>query len=158
VTLKDKIQHKVHLWEPDSLEKAFRLAKKIESKIMATRNPTTHNYKYGSILSPSLPKHTSLTPQQLEEKREEGLCYNCDKKYTKGHKCAEKKLIYIDGEEEQEKEQETSKEEDIHQEPTPEKEEMNPTISCNAFAGITIPQTLKLEGHIKKKKDDLTFV
>jgi len=35
---------------------------------------------------------------------------------------------------------------------------MNPTISCNALAGITTPQTLKIEGHIKKKKDNLTFM
>jgi len=134
------------------LEKAFRLARKIESKIMATRNPTTHNYKYGSVVSPSLSPPTRLTPQQLEEKRAKGLCYNCDRKYTKGHKCAEKKLIYIDGEEEQEKEQEMSKEEDIHQGLIPEKEEMNLTISCNALTGITTPQILKIEGHIKKKK------
>jgi len=32
--LKDNIQHKVHLWEADSLEKAFRLARKIESEII----------------------------------------------------------------------------------------------------------------------------
>ena len=51
-----------------------------------------------------------------------------------------------------EKHQETSKEEDIHQESTLEKEQMNPTISCIAMAGITTPQTLKIEGHIKKKK------
>ena len=29
---------------------------------------------------------------------------------------------------------------------------MNPTISCNALAGITTPQTLKIVGQIKKKK------
>eukprot|EP00253_Pinus_taeda_P006672 PITA_06672 len=29
---------------------------------------------------------------------------------------------------------------------------MNPTISCNALAGITTPQTIKIEGQIKKKK------
>ena len=29
---------------------------------------------------------------------------------------------------------------------------MNLTISCNALAGLTTPQTLKIEGHIKKKK------
>ena len=28
---------------------------------------------------------------------------------------------------------------------------MSPTISCNALARITTPQTLKIEGHIKKK-------
>ena len=69
-TLKDSIQHEVHLWKPDSLEKAFNLERKIESKIMATRKPTTHNYKYGSVATPSLPDTTKLTPQQLEEKRE----------------------------------------------------------------------------------------
>ena len=26
------------------------------------------------------------------------------------------------------------------------------TISCNAFARITTPQTIKIEGHIKNKK------
>jgi len=50
-----------------------------------------------------------LKPQKLEEKREKGLCYSCDRKYTKGHKCDEKKVFYIDCEEEEEKEQETSK-------------------------------------------------
>ena len=29
---------------------------------------------------------------------------------------------------------------------------MSLTISCNALAGITTPQTLKIEGHIKKKR------
>ncbi len=125
------------------------MARKVERKILATRKSTTHNYKYGSV---SLPQPTRLTPQQLEEKREKGLCYSCDRKYTKVRKCIENKLFYINCEEEGKKEQETLKEEDIHQEPTPEKEEMNLTISCNALAGITSPQTLKIKGYIKKKK------
>jgi len=32
-----------------------------------------------------------------------------------------------------------------------EKEEMNPTISCNSLIEITTPKTIKIEGHIKKK-------
>ena len=128
------------------------MARKIESEIMATRKSTHHNYKDGSVVSPSLPQYTRVTPQQLEEKREKGLYYNCDNKCTKGHKCAEKKLFYIEYEEDEEKDQETSKEEDMHQDPTAEKEAMNQTISCEALERITTPQTLKLEGHIKKKK------
>ena len=76
----------------------------MESKIMATRKHTTHNYKYGSVVAPHLPQPIRLKPQQLEEKRAKGLCYSCDSKYTKGHKCAEKKLFYIDCEEEEKKE------------------------------------------------------
>ena len=92
-----------------------------------------------------------MTPQQLEGKTAKGLWYNCDTKYTKGHKCTKKKIFYIYCEEEEENEQETSKEEDIHQEATLEEEEMIPTISCISLARITTPQTLKIEGHIKKK-------
>ena len=82
----------------------------------------------------------------MEKKSAKGICYSCDSKYTKGQKCAEKKLFYIDCEEEEENEQE----EDIHQEPALEEEEMRLTISCNALAGITTPQILKIEGHIKQ--------
>ena len=64
--LKDNIQHEVHLWELDTLEKAFKLEVKFERKIMATRKPTTHNYKDASVATPSLPQATRLTPQQLE--------------------------------------------------------------------------------------------
>jgi len=76
----DKIQHEVRLWEPDSLEKAFRLARKMESKIMTTRNPTTQNHKDGSVTAPIHPQPTRLTLQKLEEKRAKGLCYSCDRK------------------------------------------------------------------------------
>jgi hypothetical protein len=55
------------------------------------------------------PQPTRLTPQQLEERKEKGLCFNCDSKYSKGHKCGEKKLFYIDCEEEEEQEQEPSR-------------------------------------------------
>ena len=61
-TLKDNIQHDVCLWESDSLEKTFRLARKMERKIMATRKPITHNYKDGIVVSTSLPQKIRFTP------------------------------------------------------------------------------------------------
>ena len=68
---------------------------------MATRKPTTQFFKEGSVSMPRFPQPTRLTSQNLEEKRAKGLCYSCDIKYTKGHKCVEKKLFYIDCEEEE---------------------------------------------------------
>ena len=82
--LKDNIQHEVRVWEPDSLEKAFRLERKIETKILAKRKPTTYNYKDGSVSTSSLLKPTKLIAQQFEEKRGKGICYGWDRKYTKG--------------------------------------------------------------------------
>ena len=52
-----------------------------------------------------------MTPQQLDETREKLLFFNCDSKYNKGHKCTEKKLFYIDYEEEERKEEEAYQEE-----------------------------------------------
>jgi hypothetical protein len=106
-TLRDNIQHEVHLWEPKSLENAFRVARNIESKnmAMATRTTTPNIYQVNIVPSSKKPQPTSLEPQQLEERKEKGLCFNCDNKYSKGHKCGEKKLFYIDYEEEEEKEQ-----------------------------------------------------
>jgi hypothetical protein len=85
----------------------------------------------------------------LEGRKEKGLCFNCDNKYSKGHKCGENKLFYIDCEEEEEKEQEPSQYENIE---AISSKELTPTISCNALSRISTPQTLKIEGHIKKKK------
>ena len=78
-SLNDNIKHEVHLWELDSPEKAFRLARKIERKIMATRNPTAQNYRDGIVVDPSLSQPASWKPQKLEEKRENYLCYSCDR-------------------------------------------------------------------------------
>ena len=41
VALKDNIQHEGRLWVPDSTDKEFRVARKVERKIMATSIPLT---------------------------------------------------------------------------------------------------------------------
>jgi len=48
---------------PRQLERVKGLCDIVESKIMATRNSTPHNYKYGSVVSPSLPQPARVTPQ-----------------------------------------------------------------------------------------------
>jgi hypothetical protein len=125
------------------LEKAFRVARNVESKNTATDTRRTNTNIYRENNDPS-----SKTPQQLELRKEKGLCFNCDNRYSMGHKCSENKLFYIDCEEEQEQEQEPSQDENIE---AISSKELTPTISFNALAGINTPQTLKIEGYIKKK-------
>jgi hypothetical protein len=143
-TLKDNIQHEVHLWETKSLESAFRVARSVESKnlVMATTRTTPNIYRENNVPYSKPPQPTRLKPKKLEERKEKCLCFNCDSKYSEGHKCGEKKLFYIDCEEEEE--QEPSQYEYV--------EEMTPTISCHALVGSNTPQILKIEGYIKKKK------
>jgi hypothetical protein len=134
-----------------SLENAFKVARNVESKnmAMATRRTNPNIYRENNDPSPKTPQPTRLTPQQLEERKSKGLCFNCDNKYSKGHKCGENKLFYRDCEEEEEQEQEPSQDENVE---AISSEELTPTILCNALAEISTPQTLKIEGYIKKKK------
>jgi hypothetical protein len=76
----------------------------------------------------------------MDERKGKGLCFNCDNKYSKGHKCGEEKLFYIDCEEEEDQEFKPSQD--------PNLEETTPTISCHALADITTPQILKMQGYI----------
>jgi hypothetical protein len=114
-TLKDNIEHEVRLWEPKPLENGFRVVRNVESKhmAMATRRTNPNIYRENNSPSSKTRQPTRLTPQQLEERKAKGLCFNCDSKYSKGHKCGEKKLFYIDCEEEEEKEQEPSQDENV---------------------------------------------
>ena len=116
---------------------------------MATRRTSPNTSKESNVPSMNTPQPTRLTPQELEERRAKGLCFNCDSKYIKWHKCGENKLFYIDCEGEEVEDQEPSQTEEIKD---INQEEIIPTISCHALAGIFTPQTLKIEGYIRKIK------
>ena len=79
------------------------MARKVESKNMVvdTRNTTSNTSRENDV--PSSNPHHKLTPQKLEERRVNGICFNCDCKYNKWHKCGENKLFYIECEEEEHK-------------------------------------------------------
>jgi hypothetical protein len=105
----------------------FSVERKVEGKNMATRRVATNNYRENHAPSSNLTQPMRLTPQKMDEIREKGLCFNCDKKYSKGHKCGEKKLFYIDCEEEEDQELEPSQDLEL--------EETTPTIYCHALVG-----------------------
>ena len=107
------------------------------------------------ITSSKTPQPTRLTPQQLEERKEKGLYFNCDNKYSKGHKCGEKKLFYIDFEEEEEQEQEQEKEQEPSQDQNVEaisSEELTPMISCNALLELALLKPSRSKDTSKRKR------
>ncbi|KAH9291976.1 hypothetical protein KI387_042841, partial [Taxus chinensis] len=139
--LKDHIEHEVRMFNPLKLSDSIIMARRAEEKVLCSRRPPFINTKDRSISSPSFSRPIRLTPQQMEEKRAKGLCFNCDSKYGPGHKCAEKKLFYIDGGNEDDEDAEIIGE---AEEPVEEEvEDHQPTISCHALSGISTPQTLK---------------
>jgi hypothetical protein len=81
-----------------------------------------------------------LTPAEMAERRRQGLCFNCDEQYVRGHRCP--KLFYL---------QVTDYEEDESIEADSVPGDPTPVISLHALTGIHSESTLQLEVHIMGK-------
>jgi hypothetical protein len=97
----DIFRHDIFLRQSTSIMEAMNNFHHIHAK-----NKATHKYSIGGrdcfgVHKKTIPQPTRLRPQQMDEIREKGLCFNCERKYSKGNKCGEKKLFYIDYEEEE---------------------------------------------------------
>jgi hypothetical protein len=75
------------------------------SRHIQAKNKVTHNSTNGEYTRRKdhfgdhkkiVPQLKWLTPQQVDERREKGLCFSYDNKYIKGHTCNDKKLFYIE--------------------------------------------------------------
>ena len=145
--LKDHIQHEVRMFCPCSVNESFILARRVEEKFLISRKKGANVEREKGYSTPYLPQPTRLTPQQIAEKKEKGLCFNCDSKYSRGHKCNDKKLFYIEGPNEEEEDEPISEED---KESGEELHDSQPIISCHALSGFSAPQTLKVVGFLKK--------
>ena len=90
-----------------------------------------------------------LSEAEWKAKREKGLCFRCDEKYTIGHRCKNRELqVLMVHDEEMEDEgwdDERIPKEEGGYEPGEEVVE----LSMNSVVGLTAPQTMKLRGDIK---------
>ena len=108
--LKDEIRLQVRMLVPKSLNEAFGLAKIQEEYLLSSRRgfgnvadswkasilglPPKFEAKAESRIKVPLQR---LSSAQTEERRKQGLCYNCDEKWQVGHKCKGAKLFLLEG-------------------------------------------------------------
>lgn len=109
--LKDEIRYPIKLLGPINLQQAFGMAK-IQEEYVAVKkrswrsfgqltNATSNHYNAGALCSSKLVNKTlvpiqKITPTQMKERRDKGLCYNCDDKWHPGHKCKSTKLFLME--------------------------------------------------------------
>ena len=181
--LKPSIQHEVASFQPKTLTRAMALAKVQDQKLNLKKTPPklfspypsllptpTHIQPSASFSKPfntthSQPSNTNpanktkpniqtLSQSQIQEKREKGLFFYCDEKYSFGHKCKASVHVLItpDVEEGGEDDGLWEDSDDMQQE---DQEmvttgETTPHISFHAMSGVFLPQTLKFRGVIGK--------
>ena len=103
--LKDEIRLPMRMLNPQSLNEAFGLAKIQEEYELSCKKSVKFQQETGKGSLLGLPKRNvvveskpripikRLTPAQMDERRNRGLCYNCDEKWGVGHKYKNAKLF-----------------------------------------------------------------
>lgn len=95
-------------------------------------------------------KKKKLSSQKYKERKEKGLCFYCDKKFEKGHKCKNQKLyrleiVAVDSEEEPDSKAEESEEEE-------EENEQSLVLTSSAMEGTFGVSSIRLVGKIYGKE------
>nr|GEV07196.1 hypothetical protein [Tanacetum cinerariifolium] len=154
--LKDEIRLVVKLKKPRRLVEAMGMARLVEEKNNLARKPFTPNCNVFNpdILGPApttrlvLPASKPirrLSNNEARKRREKGLCYYCDDKYTPGHKCSKPQFCMIGDAEETENENPTNDALET------QADEVQGEISFHAISGTILPQTLRLPKRIQNK-------
>lgn len=168
--LKDEIRFQVKLLNPLTLNAAFGLAK-IEEESIATikrslrsgymdpnRNNNSNyqknlnprsghvagNFNKGSFDSKPRFPIQRLSPAQMKERRDKGLCYNCDEKWNLQHQYTGKRIYMMEETEwvSEGEEEPTDLEKNQHEEP------VEPEISLHAISSLPKLSTMRLMGKI----------
>ena len=149
--LKPYIRREVQALQPRTIIEAQGLARLQEEKHTDHQLPTMSAASRTPMLA--LPAPTTkpnpppgirrLTAEEMKTRREQGLCFNCDERFARGHKCKNpSSLLLLD---------------DAHKDDPPailvvESVTITepPDISLHALAGQNSPRTLRLAGQINR--------
>ncbi|KAL9460236.1 hypothetical protein AB3S75_003442 [Citrus x aurantiifolia] len=177
--LKPTIQNELAIHKPSNLPDAITLAKLIEDKLLSynqksiswkstntsipipTRNETNIRLEPRPpllplpLLNPSNPPKTALlirclTTAEMQTRRAQGLCFNCDERFKPGHRCRTHPFLLLLTEEPLESFHE---EEILVEDTVPNEETTNPSpeISFHALIGTTGPSTFRLSAKINNQ-------
>uniref|UniRef100_A0A2N9EXV4 RNA-directed DNA polymerase n=1 Tax=Fagus sylvatica TaxID=28930 RepID=A0A2N9EXV4_FAGSY len=146
--LRENVKADVLAGRPADLTTAIGLARLYEARNQSLRKtsslvPTTAKGLVMANKEEGFPRPRPavrrMSPIELKERRDRGLCYNCNDKFVPGHRC--KKLFVI----------EACMEEtdgDLEMEIEPLEDHELPEISLHAMSGHSAPDTMKVAGQI----------
>ncbi|XP_026459667.1 uncharacterized protein K02A2.6-like [Papaver somniferum] len=128
-------------------KKSYRIAPKTPSVVNTSRPFNSRAPISSSKPMTETPVVRRLTQAEAEERRKQQLCYNCDEKWHRGHRCKTQTLFLIDKYDNQDEDEGTD---EVAIEEESEKEVVE--IYMHALDGSLAPQTMRVQGEIKKAK------
>lgn len=154
--LKAKIADGIRMFKPQSLKEAINLERMKDNQLARQRKFTWLPPARASLVLPQDTRVAPATPtrsikrlswEQMQRKRAQGLCFNCDEHFTAGHRCRTPQLLLLAGH--------AGNGKDITDQQTPEDDhggeaaevqepEVEPEITLHALAGWTAPRTMRM--------------
>jgi hypothetical protein len=154
--LKADISADVRKFKPRTLRETIELARMREDELAhSKKSPFAETYRYNSkpawgsnttttVSSSSknsaLPAVKKISWEEMQKRREKGLCFNCNERYIPGHRCAVPHVFIIEADPEEEEEIEGVAVETAG--------EQDPQISLHALTGYTGPKTMRVSAQI----------
>ncbi|CAA0808261.1 Unknown protein, partial [Striga hermonthica] len=162
--LKFDLAAEVWLERPDTMHDAMEVARRREDHLVAMRrgradvrfadtrrtgpNPTTASARPNVNHRPAGSIVRRLSPEEVKRRREKGLCFKCEEKFTPGHQCKQAFVIEVANPDDAEVEVE----EESHQEDEIETFSEEPEILMHAMTGIRGPKTMRLPAWVKDRR------
>ncbi|KAF8405746.1 hypothetical protein HHK36_007823 [Tetracentron sinense] len=163
--LREDIATPVKMFKPQTLRETIHFARMQDDQLNHNKKSSRTDYQCYSPkatlaegTSPtSSPKTNSLPStvkkfswEEMQKRREKGLCFNCNERYTLGHRCAVKQMFLI----ETEPDGGDGRMGDFS--PNDDDEEpiidTDPQISLHALTGYTGPQTMRVTAWVGQRQ------
>ncbi|XP_077225809.1 uncharacterized protein LOC143859017 [Tasmannia lanceolata] len=144
--LKEEIRDTVQLLRPSTIDEAIALAsikdkKKKTSFISSKSVPNTYHPKHPSLNKN--PAVRTISHAEMKDRRERGLCYNCDEKFIPGHRCKTQTLFLLEATEDNPNY--------VDMELSDGDDETPLTISLHAISGTQTPNTMRITANLGHK-------
>lgn len=144
--LKSEIAKEIWMFRRKTLKDAITLARMRDEQLArqkkASRTPFFHRATTNLATtnrSPAANNTKRLTWEEMQWRRALGLCFNCNERFTTGHKCQGSQILMI--------ETKPASEENINNEQV-EGQQPEPEITYYALTGWTSPQTMRIAAKI----------
>ena len=156
--LKSEISVDIRMFKPRMLKDAISLAHMKDKQLRQQRKVGRPPLSNRSMLTSSQPAKSTppstikrLSWEEMQRRRAQGLCFNCNEKFTAGHKCREHQLMLLEN---------YVNFEDRFQEDKGGKEKIDeardgieePEISLHALTGWSTPRTMRVKIQIGKQE------
>lgn len=143
--LKPEISEEIRLFRPKTLKEAISLVRMRDEQLQRQKklmrslifNRSQQAQVSNNRTSPTVP-FKRLSWEEIKIRRAHGLCFNCNERFTAGHKCTTAQLLILEADDEEKIYEGTTQ----HELET--KEHENPKITFYALTGWAALQTMRV--------------